>query len=300
MKNSQVKNFLLLLLLSSLWGPSFLFIKVAVEYVEPFTITTFRVGVASLLLYTVLKFKKINLPKFGLIWKHFAVMAIFGSGLPFALFNIGEQYVSSSLAAILNGTVPLFTLIIAHFATKNDRLTKAKFYGAIIGFVGLLILVLPSLIGVKATFFGIIAILAATASYAIGFVYSKKYIIGIKPLVASTSQLFLATLFLLPLALIFENPSSIISAPNKAILSILGLSILGTAFAFILFYKIMDLTSATYVSMVNYMVPIFGVILGIVVLGERLSWNSALGCLVILMGVMIANGVFTKIKFKHN
>lgn len=300
MKNSQLRNFLLLLLLSSLWGPSFLFIKVAVEHVEPFTITVFRVGIAALLLYTVLKFKKINLPEFGKIWKHFAVMAVFGSGLPFALFNIGEQYVSSSLAAILNGTVPLFTLIIAHFATKNDRLTKAKFYGAIIGFVGLLILVAPSLIGVKATFLGIIAILAATTSYAIGFVYSKKHIIGIKPLVASTSQLFLATLFLLPLSLIFENPSSIISAPNKAILSILGLSILGTAFAFIIFYKIIEVTSATYLSMVNYIVPIFGVILGIVVLGERLSWNSALGCLVILIGVMIANGIFAKIKFRNN
>ena len=142
MINDKIKNFLLLILLACCWGPSFLFIKIAIKYVDPMVVANLRVIIGAIILYVILKFRKINLPKFGLVWKHFAVMGFFSCALPFSLFATGEQYIDSSFAAILNGSTPLFTLIIAHFSTKNDRLTKSKIIGAAIGFFGLFVILI--------------------------------------------------------------------------------------------------------------------------------------------------------------
>ncbi len=292
MKNSQIQNFFWFFLLACCWGPSFLFIKVAVENIPPLIIANLRVAIGAVLLYLVLKIKKTELPKFGPAWKHFAVMGFFSCALPFALFAISEQYIDSSLAAILNGTTPLFTLIIAHFFTENDRLTKAKLYGTLTGFSGLFVLVAPSLFEVEANSLGIFIGTMAAASYGVGFVYAKKNIHGFKPLVVPTAQLFLASLFLLPFSLIVEDPILIDSVSLAAVLSVLGLAVFGTALAFVIYYKLIAVTNATYVAAVNYVLPVFGVGLGMAVLKERLTWNSYLGSLMILVGVMIINGVF--------
>lgn len=295
MKNDQFKNLLLFFLLACCWGPSFLFIKVAVEHIPPIIIANLRVAVGGILLYLILKIKKFDLPKFGIAWKHFAVMGIFSCALPFALFAIGEQYIDSSCAAILNGSTPLFTLLIAHFFTENDRLTKSKILGTVIGFSGLFILATPSLLETKTTTFGILAGTIAAASYGVGFVYAKKYIHGFKPLVAPTAQLFLASLFLLPFSFL-ENSFEIRSISFAAILSVLGLAVLGTATAFVIYYKLIAVTSATYVSAVNYILPVFGVVLGMFILDEKLTWNAYLGSTMILAGVMIINGVLKLFK----
>lgn len=291
MKNDQIKNLFLFFLLACCWGPSFLFIKVAVEEIPPIIIANLRVAIGGVLLYLMLKIKKTDLPKFSYDWKHFAIMGFFSCALPFTLFSIGEQYIDSSLAAILNGTTPLFTLIIAHFFTENDRFTKAKFFGSIIGFSGLFVLVAPSLLEAKATTLGIIAGTIAAASYGVGFVYAKKNIHGFKPLVVPTAQLFMASLFLLPFSLLTGDSFIIKSISPEAIASILGLSIFGTATAFVLYYKLIAVTSATYVAAVNYVLPIFGVVLGIAILDENLTWNAYLGSVMILVGVMIINGL---------
>lgn len=291
MKNDQIKNFFLFFILACCWGPSFLFIKIAVKYIPPLTIANLRVAVAALILYLILKFKKIDLPKFGLVWKHFAFMGFFSCALPFTLFGVSEQYIDSSFAAILNGTTPLFTLVVAHFFTENDRSTKAKFLGSLIGFSGLFVLVAPSFFEAKATSLGIVAGTIAAASYAVGFVYAKKNIYGFKPLVVPTMQLLLASLFLLPFSLIIENPLSIRFVSIEAVLSIFGLAILGTAAAFVIYYKLLAATSATYVATVNYALPVFGVILGMAILDEKLTWNAYLGSLMILIGIMIVNEV---------
>lgn len=301
--NLKLKNFLLLLLLASFWGPSFLFIKIAIEYVPPITLANLRVGIAALFLFAILKIKKLSLPKIGKVWRHFIVIGLFNSAIPFYLFSFGETYITSSLAAILNGTTPLITIVIAHFFTENDRLSKVKFFGAIIGFGGLFLLVAPSLFNGSSKIIGIIAILMATTCYGINLVYSKKHMRGIKPIVTSTAQLFVATLFLLPFSFIIEKPYEIDYVSLNAILSILGLAIIGTGFAFMLFFKIIEETSATYASNVTYIIPIFGIILGFLILEERLTWNNYLGSLVIILGVMIANNMIKInhiIRFKKN
>ncbi len=290
-----MSNFLWLLFLAALWGPSFLFIKVAVEDIPPLTMVVGRVGIATILLYILLRFQGRKLPKFGLTWKHFAVMAFFQHALPFTLFNWGEQYIDSALAAILNGTVPLFTIILAHIFTYDDRITPAKMLGVLVGFGGLILLILPSLVGgVQATTWGLIAITVASVSYGIAIVYSRLNLRGQPPLVAPTAQLGIATLFMLPLALIVEQPYTLALPSFSAVSSLFALAVFGTALAFVVFYHIIERVSASYVSMVTYIVPVFGVVLGVLILDEQLQWNAYAGCALILAGVMVVNGIFDR------
>jgi drug/metabolite transporter (DMT)-like permease len=292
-----IRNFLWLVLLASLWGPSFLFIKVAVEEIPPVTLAAGRVGLAALTLYVVLKIQRRGLMPFGPIWKHFAIVGFFSNALPFSLFSWGEQHVDSALAAILNGSTPLFTIILAHIFTSDDHITPAKLGGVLLGFGGLLLLILPAVLGgVTATTWGLIAMAVAAFSYGVAIVYSTIHLRGLPKLVAPTSQLTMAAIYLVPLALIFEQPYQLPPPSLPAIGSLLTLALFGTALAFVLYYRIMENTSATYLSMVTYLVPVFGVILGVAVLNEQLSWNAYAGCALILAGVMTVNGVFLTIR----
>jgi drug/metabolite transporter (DMT)-like permease len=291
-----LRNFLWLLLLASLWGPSFIFIKIAGEDIPPLTLVLGRVGVAALVLYIVLRLQGRNLPRFGPVWKHFAVAALVQSALPFALFNWGELHIDSALAAILNGTTPLFTILFAHFLITDERITPAKIGGILVGFGGLLLLIAPSLFdGVHATTWGLLAITMACVSYGIAIVYARLHLRGLPPLVAPASQLLLASLYMLPLSLLVDRPWSLSMPSLAAIASVLALGVLGTALAFVIYYMLIDNTSATYVSTVTYVVPVFGVALGVLVLGEQLHWTAYAGCLLILTGVMIVNDVFREI-----
>ena len=296
----RLKNFLWLLFLAAFWGPSFLFIKVAVADIPPLTLVVGRVGIAGISLYLILRAQGRNLMPWGQVWAHLAVVAVVQNALPFVLFGWGEQYIDSGLAAILNGTTPLFTLMLAHFFTHDDRLTPTKAVGTVIGFGGLLFLIGPSLLaGVRATVWGLLAVTIASASYGVAIIYSRRHLRGLPPLVGPASQLLLATLFMIPLALLFERPFELPAPSWPALGSLLALSVFGTALAFVIYYYLIERVSATYVSMVTYLVPIFGVILGVLVLNERLGWNAYLGCALILLGVMIVNGVVRVVSWQR-
>ena len=290
-----MRNFLWLLFLASLWGPSFLFIKVAVEDIPPLTLVVGRVGIAAAILYIILRLQGRNLPAFGPIWKHLAVMAFFQHALPFTLFNWGEQHISSALAAILNGTTPLFTIILAHMLVQDDRMNLAKVIGVLVGFGGLLLLIAPSLlIGLQATTLGLLAVTVAAASYGVAIVYSRLNLRGQPPLVAPTAQLTVATIFMLPLSLFLERPFGLVAPSWSALGSLLALASFGTALAFVVYYYLIERVNATYVSMVTYMIPVIGLILGVLILNESIGWNAYVGCALILIGVMIVNGKFNK------
>lgn len=282
-----------LLFLALLWGPSFLFIKVAVHDITPLTLAAARVSLASLALYGVLRWQGRHLPPMGRIWRHFAVMGLFSNAIPFTLFSWGEQYVDSALAAILNGTTPLFTILLAHLLIDDDRLTMPKAFGVLLGFSGLIALLAPTLFGgIQASTWGLIAMTVASASYGIAIVYGRKHLRGLKPLVGPAAQLTMASIYLVPLALLIEQPYTL-SMPSFASLgALLVLALVGTALAFIIYYRVMEMTSATNLSMITYMVPIVGTILGVVVLHERPGLNAYIGCGFIILGVMMVNGIF--------
>jgi drug/metabolite transporter (DMT)-like permease len=293
------RNFLWLMFLASLWGPSFLFIKVAVGEISPLTLVTGRVGLAALLLYVILRWQGGNLPKFGAIWKHFAIVGFFSNALPFVLFSWGEQYIDSALAAILNGTTPLFTIVLAHLFTADDRLSPVKATGTLIGFSGLVLLISPSLLGgIQLTTWGLLAVATAAFSYGIGIVYTRNHLRGLPRLVAPTAQLTMATLYMLPLSLIIEQPFRQPMPSWPAVASLAALSVLGTALAFVIYYFLLEQTSATYVSMVTYLAPVIGVVLGVAILGEQLNWITYAGCALIVLGVMVVNGIFKNISWR--
>ncbi len=294
------RNFLWLLFLAALWGPSFLFIKVAVGDIPPLTLVAGRVGLAALVLYLILRLQGRRLPRFGPLWGHFAIVGLFSNALPFALFSWGELHIDSALASILNGTTPLFTIVLAHLFTRDDRLTPVKAVGVLLGFGGLLMLIAPSLVeGVHATTWGLLAATLAAASYGVATVYTRQNLRGLPPLVGPAAQLVMATLYILPLAWLIEQPYKLPLPAWPALASLLALSLVGTALAFVVYYRVIERTSATYVSMVTYLVPVIGVALGIMVLNEQPGWNAYLGCGLILLGVMVVNGFFKVLNWRR-
>jgi drug/metabolite transporter (DMT)-like permease len=300
-KRMGLRNFLGLMFMACLWGPSFLFIKVAVGEIPPLTLVVGRVGLAAVLLYVVLRLQGGKLPRFGPIWKHFAFVGFFSNALPFVLFSWGEQYIDSALAAILNGTTPIFTIVLAHFFITDDRMTPLKVLGTMLGFAGLVLLISPSLLGgIHASSWGLLAVTTAAGCYGIAIVYTRNHLRGLPRLVAPTAQLIMATIYMLPLSLFIERPFRQPFPSWTAIGSLLALSVLGTALAFVIYYWVLERTSATYVSMVTYLAPTIGVILGVVILNEQLGWTAYAGCTLILLGVMVVNGVFKNINWRRS
>lgn len=282
-----------LIVLALLWGPSFLFVKVAVQDIPPITLVATRLTMAALILYLVLRGQGRNLPRFGMNWKHFMVMGLTLNALPFVLLSWAQQHIDSSLAAILNGTMPLFTVVLAHLLIADEHLSPVKTAGALLGFGGVVSLVAPALSeGVQATVWGLMASILDAASYGLATVYARKHLRGLPPLVGPTAQLTMAAIYLLPLSLLIERPylNPLPSAP--ALGALLLLTLLSTVLAFIVYYRVMEQTSATNIAMATYLIPVVATILGVVVLHERPGWNAYLGCALIIAGVMIANGVF--------
>lgn len=290
----QIEKLLWLVVLACLWGSSYLFAKIGVTEIPPITFAMGRTALGASVLFLVLHFRGQRLPQWGRIWKHLAVVALLHNAAPYILVAWAAQYIDSGFSAIIIGTTPLCTILLAHFLVADDRLTPTKLAGALVGLGGLVMLVAPTLLtGVQATGAGVLAMLAVAACYAIAIIYSRRHLRGLPALTAPTAQLMLAALYTLPLSLIIDQPLSLAVPSGLAISALIGISVLGTASAFMVFYRLVEIATPTHISMVNYLIPIVGATLGVVILGEQLTWNIYLGFAIILAGVLIANGVLT-------
>jgi drug/metabolite transporter (DMT)-like permease len=290
------KTLIRILILAGLWGPSFLLIKLAVAEISPITTATIRVSIGAIFLIAMLKIMGKKLLPFGKIWKQFFIMGLFSNAIPFCLFCVGEMSIDSSMAALINGAPPIFTAMLAHYFLKDEPLTIQKILGICLGISGLLALFIPNLLaGASGSAWGIAAIVLATLCYAIGFVYAKAKLKGIPPLIAPASQLILASLVLIPVSLIFEQPLSMPMPSWTAILALLGLGVGGTGIAFVIFFKVIETAGATAVSMTAYLLPVVGMTLGVLFLDEPMTWNNILGGALILSAMLVVNGAF---KFK--
>lgn len=239
---TPIKRLLLITLLTALWSPSFLFIKLAVHDLPPVTLAAWRVSLAAVLLSSLLLFKRQPLPRSRSFWAHMSIMAFFTSVLPFCLFSFAEQTIESAVAAILNGTTPMFTALMAHYLIPSDRLTPQKALGISLSIVGLLFLFLPNIqAGMTATVPGMVAATVASFSYSVSHIYGKKFVMGQQPLVSPTAQLILSSLYLMPLALWIDPPSTLPVPSASAMFGIAGLAVFGTFLAFIVFYKLLEL-----------------------------------------------------------
>lgn len=286
----KIKNYLLLLLLACLWGPSFMFIKIAVQQASPLAISTFRIVIGATILFIILAIKKASLRKGTIPWYYFAISGFLNMALPYSLISWGEQYIDSALAGILNGLTPFFTLFITFFWNKEEKLGVYKIIGTLMGFGGLCFLLVPYInTGNLGSVLGIFLVSLAAASYGLAAVFIKKKLTGLRPLIAPAYQLLYASFMLLPVFLTFGNPSSLPQVDSAFWLAIASLGFFGTAMAYIVYFKIIERAEASFLTLVTYLMPVISVILGIVFLDERIYWNVYAGAALIVLGLFITN-----------
>lgn len=294
----KFQNFSSLILLSALWAPSCMLIKIALKEFHPITIATTRVVIGALFLFITLKVKSLSLPPFGKIWGHFSIMGLCVNSIPACLFAYGEQYTSSIFASIINGTTPIIVLIFSLIFLPKRRVPFKHFFGITLSFIGFLFLLLPSLTenDFKNDAIGIFAISIATICYSGAMIYAYLFLPKLPPLVAPTSQLLTSSFTLLPLNFLLNTPSLSFPTSFSPILSVILLGILGTAIAFILYYHILEKKGAQSLSLVAYLSPCFGIFLSTSILGEKIEWNTYIGGTLILLGVMIVQKRLKKSK----
>lgn len=280
-------NLLLLFILGGIWGTSFLFIKVIVSEVPPMTLVAGRLSIATLAIWAILAVRGEKLPRDKKLWRTYAVVGLFNGALPYTLISWGEQYISSGLAALLQSTTPIFTVLLAHFLTTDDRITGKKIVGVLLGFTGVGILMLPDLrSGVRASLWGQLAMIAASISYAGTAIFARHRLRDEPPLVSAAGQFTMALVIMLPLSLLIDRPFNL-SPSWQALGSWIGLSLFGTVIAYVIYYSLLSRTSATFVTMTTYIVPINGLILGALILDEPIRATLLVSLGLILSGVLL-------------
>ena len=287
------KNFLILLILSLIWGASFLFIKVAVGTIPPFSVAFGRTALAAVLLYLVLRSRGLKMPGWGPVWGTFLLMGLFNGAVPYTLITWAEIHIDSGLAAILNALMPLFTVLLAHLFTGDERLNWMKVVGIFLGFLGVVALIGPTALkGLGRHVLAQLAVMAAALCYAIAIIFGRR-LKEITPLVSATGQLFCAAFLTLPMILLFDAPWTL--SPSLISLGALScLSLLGTALAYLLYYYLLRRIGSTNLSLVTYLLPITGVFWGALLLGERLHWSAFLALGLILAGIAGVNNRLPK------
>jgi drug/metabolite transporter (DMT)-like permease len=279
------------LLLAATWGASFMFIKVGLEALDPLEVALGRCALGALTLLLLVAITHDPLPRGKEVWRRLFVVALVFNAVPFALFSFGEEHVSSIVAGIWNATTPLFTAMFAMARLPDERPTPARVAGIAIGFVGALVVLGPWRGLGGPSLLGNLLCLGAPICYGIGFVYTRKHLLGRQESFVSlaAAQVTLGSIQLALVTPFFSDAPSHISL--KVLGSMLALGALGTGFAYILNYDVISRAGATTASLVTYVVPIFATVFGVVLLDEGLSWNEPLGALVIVLGVAIAQGL---------
>ena len=267
-----------------------MWIKIALEEIGPFALVAFRLGLGLLGMVIVVALLRPPLPKERRLWVALAVIGVTNMVLPFLLITWGEQFIDSSVAAVLNGAMPLFTLVIAHFFLADERITLPRAVGLLIGFAGLVLLVGRDLnqVGRGSAIVGQLAVVLATLSYAAGAVYTRKNLGSVSPIFQPFASLVVADL----LAWLAVPPLETLTVwPTLGLtwLALVWLGILGTCAAYILFFSLIQNVGATRASMVTYVIPVVGVILGVIFLRERLDWYLGGGTLLVIAGIWIVN-----------
>lgn len=278
-----------LALLAFIWGWSFLFIKVAVEGMTPSTVAATRLALGLVVLATVLRLRGLRLPSGMVWWRHFTVVALVGSALPFTLLAWGEQHVSSALTSVLNASTPLFAaLFVAAFL--GERLRAVQVGGLLLGFAG--VAVASGLAGADlggSSLRGEAAAVLAAVGYGASFAYTQRHLVGIPPLVAATGQLAAGTALLLPVAVVTTAREGIALAPRR-LLAVGLLGVLGTGVAYVLNYRSIAELGPTVASVVTYLVPVVAVVVGVVFLDEAFELRLLVGGALTVAGIALLNG----------
>lgn len=282
------KHWFVFILLGAIWSSSFMWIKIAVQEVGPITLVAFRALFGLLFGIVVIFIQRVQLPPSFKAWSPLLLLGITNVAIPFFLISWGEQSIDSAVAAILDATVPLFTILIAHYLLHDDKMTWPKVLGLLVGFAGVIVLMSKDVGASFGSLLGQLAVVLASAFYAGSAVFARKttedtpgILRSAGPLVSATVVMWLATFFV-------ERPVEI---PQLGItwIALLFLGILGSGLAFVLAYYLIHEIGPTRTSMVTYLFPLGGVILGVAFLNEELSWQLLVGAALIVLSLVVAN-----------
>ena len=281
------------LLLGFFWGSSYLFIKLAVDDFGTFTLVTLRLIVGAILLWFVIRIAGQRLPRDRRLYGHLIVMSIINITIPFLLITWAEQSVESSLAAILTSPVPLFAIVLSALFLPDEPMRVNGLVGLIVGFIGVVIITSRGLTGAGSSVVGELALLGAALSYAAGAVYSRRNVRGIPPMIPAVFQVTFAALIVGFFAIVLEHPWD--ARPDlQAVFSILWLGILGSGVAYLFVFRLFAHWGATRTTLVAYLIPVVGIVLGYLVLQEPIDARLIAGTALVIAGIALVNSRFGK------
>ena len=280
----------LLILLALLWGAGFFFAAVALQEVRPFTVVLSRVALAAILLYVFIRLAGLRMPSDGRTWAAFFAMGVLNNVIPFSLIFWGQTHIASSLASILNATMPLFTVIIAHVLTQNERLTVGRALGVAVGFGGVIIMIGADLLGgLGDNLLAQLAILGAAISYAFASIFGRRFR-NLPPICTAAGQVTASAIMMLPVMLIVDRPWELAMPGWRTLAALAALGALCTALAYGLYFRILRSAGATNISLVTFLIPVSALLLGMLILGERLEPKHFIGMALIGAGLAAIDG----------
>lgn len=286
------RDWSILAILALIWGGAFFFIGVAVRHVHPLTYVALRLAIAAAAMWLYLMFKgqRLGLPRSA--WASILLLALLNNAIPFTLFGWGQTHIASGLASILNATTPIWGVVVAHFLTRDERMTPRKIAGVLLGFGGVAMMIGPTLLSnLGNSALAQLACVTASLSYALAAVWARRFRRhGLSPLSVTTGQLTAGALMMLPLAMTVDQPWTQPFPPLGAIAAITALALLCTAFGYVLYFRLIDSAGATNALLVTLLVPPTAILLGGLFLGESLAPQDFFGLGLIALGLAAIDG----------
>lgn len=285
-------EWVMLITLSVLWGGSFFFNAIAVRELPTLTIVALRVGVAALALWAWLLATGQSVPRDPSLWRAFIGMGLLNNIIPFGLIVWAQGRIPGGLASILNATTPLFTVLLAHLLTADERLTPDKLIGVVIGLVGATVVVGPDVLATLGwDLWAQLACLGAAVSYACASLYGRRFrAMGVSTVATAAGQVTASTLVLLPVALVVEQPWTGAALGAETWAAVIGIGLLSTAAAYVLFFRILAASGAVNLMLVTFLIPVSAILLGSAVLGEALLLRHFAGMALIAVGLACIDG----------
>ena len=282
-----MRDMAMMIVLGTIWGSSFFFIKIAVADIPPLTIATGRVGLGALLLYIYIRSRGYFLPCDMAVWRWLIPIGVLNSALPFFLIGLAEQTIDSNLAALLMSAGPIWALILSHFLTSDDRFTVNKTMGIGIGFAGVVIILGPMILaGASGTLFGAGALVTANICYVLSGVLVRR-VQGVRSDVFGASVSIAGFFVILPFSLIIDQPWTLTPGAGP-LASVFYLGFMATAFAAIIRFTLLMEVGATFFSQIGYIITISGVLIGAVLLSEPITLNMIAGMILIFFGIYVS------------
>lgn len=287
-----------LLMLSCLWGGSFLFIEISVGQLPPLTVVLARVGISAIVLGIALKVLRVKVPINAEILFSIFLMGLFNNAIPFLLITWGQTQITSGLASIFNATMLIFTVLVTHFFTTDEKMDRFKLAGVIVGFSGVVYMIgVDELFTFGGNILGQLAVLAAALFYASSTTFGRRFKrLGVPPLGIATGQMIAASLILAPLVIIFDKPWLLPMPDANGLMAIFCLAIFSTALAYFLYFKILESSGATNLALVTFLIPPIAIFLGWSLLGETLTKDQFVGMGFIVFGLLLIDGRLFKKK----